>query len=77
MEKENYNNIFEWRAARAKYEAELRSGSVFAFDFVEKCGGHTIDAATDEIERVVQFYLKEWEEKNPMPEAPCRQVADN
>ena len=77
MKKENYNNIFAWRAARVKYEAELRSGSVFAFDFVEKCGGHTLDSATTEIESVVQFHLKEWDEKNPMPEASRGQAANN
>lgn len=77
MNKRKYNNIFEWRAARAKYEAELRNGSVFAFDFVEKCGGHTLEFATLEIERVVQFRLKEWDEANLMPDSTSGQAADD
>lgn len=77
MKERKYNNIFEWRAARAKYEAELRSGSVFAFDFVEKCGGHTLESATSEIERVVQFRLNEWDEANTMPDSINGQAADD
>lgn len=62
-----YNNILEWRAARAKYESELRNGSVVALDFIEMRGGRSPQEATKEFEEVVQFYLKRWEERNIKP----------
>lgn len=62
-----YDNILEWRAARAKYEAEIRNGSVVALDFIEKRGGRTPQEATKEFEEVVQFYLEMWKERNPKP----------
>lgn len=62
-----YDNILEWRAARAKYEAELRNGSVVALDFIEKRGGHTPQEAIAEFEHIVQHDLKMWEERNIKP----------
>lgn len=59
--------ILQWRAARAKYEHRLRQGSLFAMSYVQKCCGRTIDEATAEIESVLQFHLKEWEQRNPKP----------
>lgn len=62
-----YDNILEWRAARAKYEAELRNGSVVALDFIEKRGGRTPQEAIAEFEHIVQHDLKMWEERNIKP----------
>lgn len=68
MEKEiAFNNIVEWQAARDKYEAGLRSSSAFAADCMNKCCGRNLDEAAADVESVVRFYLKEWEQRNPKP----------
>lgn len=62
-----HRNILQWRAARAKYEHRLRQGSLMALSYAQKCCGRTIDEATAEIESVIQFKIKEWEQRNPKP----------
>ncbi len=61
-----YHNVLQWRAARAKYEARIRQGSLFALGYAQKCRCRAIDEAIVEIESVVQFHLKEWEKRNPI-----------
>lgn len=62
-----YDNILEWRAARAKYEAELRNGSVVALDFIEKRGGRSPQEAIAEFENIIQYDLEMWEQHNIKP----------
>ncbi len=60
-------NILQWRAARAMHEAKIRQGYTYAFDYAQKCCLRANDDAIAEIEKIIQFRLKEWEELNPKP----------
>ena len=63
----NHRNILQWRAARAKYEARIRQGSLFALSCESKLHAKPLNEAIAEIENVIQFRLKEWEQRNPKP----------
>lgn len=62
-----FRNILQWRAARAKYEAKIRHGSLFALSCESMLRATPTADAIYEIENVVQFRLKEWEQRNPKP----------
>lgn len=62
-----YQNTLQWEAARAKYEYRLRQGASLALDYAQMCCGRDSDTAIREIESVIRFHLKEWEEHNPKP----------
>lgn len=62
-----YRNILQWETARAKYEYRLRQGAPLALDYAQMCCGRDSDTAIKEIESVIQFHLKEWEERTPNP----------
>lgn len=62
-----YRNVLQWEAARAKYEYRLRQSAFLALDYAQMCCGRDSNTAISEIESVIQFHLKEWEEHNPKP----------
>lgn len=62
-----HRNILQWRAARAKYEARIRHGYTYAYDYAQKCCLRANEDAIAEIEKIIQFRLKEWEQRNPKP----------
>lgn len=62
-----HRNILQWRAARAKYEARIRHGSLFALSCENKLHATPAKEAIAGIESVIQFKLKEWEQRNPKP----------
>lgn len=62
-----YRNTLQWEAARAKYEYRLRQGASLALDYAQMCCSRDSGAAISEIESVIRFHLKEWEERNPKP----------
>lgn len=60
-----YRNTLQWEAARAKYEYRLRQSALLALDYAQMCCGRDSDTAIRDIESVIRFRLKEWEERNP------------
>lgn len=62
-----HRNILQWMAARAKYEARIRQGSLFALSCESMLRATPTADAIYEIENVIQFKLKEWEQRNPKP----------